>query len=172
MIEAAEVQRIGTIVKPHGVSGEMTVTVPASLDWTDDIDCLVCSLDGILVPFWLESIRAKSSTSILVKFEGYDSVEATSRFMGVTVYMPLRYVAENDEDVPSWSSFLDWKVVDSNAGPLGSVYAVDDSTPNILFLVRAGERERIIPANEEWITKVDRKNRTLMYNLPEGLAEL
>ena len=90
----------------------------------------------------------------------------------MTVYMPLRYLAQNDDEEPSWSTFLDWKVVDSKAGQLGSVHAVDDSTPNILFLVRDGERERIIPANAEWITKVDRKNRTLMYNLPEGLAEL
>ena len=172
MIELNEVQRIGQIVKPHGVGGEMVVTVPASLDWTDDIDCLVCSLDGILVPFFLESIRPKSSTTILVKFEGYDSVESTSRFMGVTVYMPLRFVAESDEEEPSWSSFLDWRVVDSKTGPLGTVDAVDDSTPNILFQVRDGGRERIIPANPEWITRVDRKNRTLMYNLPEGLTEL
>ncbi len=172
MIEQSEVQRIGQIVKPHGVGGEMAVTVPASLCWTDDIDCLVCSLDGILVPFFLESIRPKSSTTILVKFEGYDSVESTSRFMGVTVYIPLKYLAENDDEEPTWSSFLDWKVIDSKAGLLGTVNAVDDSTPNILFQVRDGERERIIPANPEWITKVDRKNRTLKYNLPEGLAEL
>lgn len=172
MIEPSEVQRIGQIVKPHGVGGEMAVTVPASLDWTDDIDCLVCSLDGILVPFYLESIRPKSSTTILVKFEGYDTVESTERFMGVTVYMPLRFVAESDEEEPSWSAFLDWVVIDSKAGTLGTINAVDDSTPNILFQVRDGERERIIPANAEWITKVDRKKRTIMYNLPEGLAEL
>ncbi len=172
MIELSEVQRIGQIVKPHGVGGEMAVTVPATLDWTDDIDCLVCSLDGILVPFYLESIRPKSSTTILVKFEGYDTVESTSRFMGIPVYMPLRFVAESDEDEPSWSSFLDWKVIDSKAGALGIINAVDDSTPNILFQVRDGDRERIIPANAEWITKVDRKKRTIMYNLPEGLAEL
>lgn len=172
MIEQSEVQRIGQIVKPHGVGGEMAVTVPASLDWTDDIDCLVCSLDGILVPFYLESIRPKSSTTILVKFEGYDTVESTERFMGVTVYMPLRFVAESDEEEPSWSAFLDWIVIDSKAGTLGTINAVDDSTPNILFQVRDGERERIIPANAEWITKVDRKKRTIMYNLPEGLAEL
>ncbi len=172
MIEQSQVQRIGTIVKPHGVGGEMVVSVPAMLNWTDDLDCLVCSLDGILVPFWLESVREKSSTSILVKFQGYDSVESTGRFMGVTVYMPLKYVAYDTDETPSWSTFLDWKVVDSNAGLLGSVHAVDDSTPNILFLVRDGERERIIPANAEWIDKVDRKKRTLYYNLPEGLAEL
>ena len=106
MIEQSEVQRIGQIVKPHGVGGEMAVTVPASLDWTDDIDCLVCSLDGILVPFFLESIRPKSNTTILVKFEGYDTVESTARFMGVTVYMPLKYLAEADDEEPTWSAFL------------------------------------------------------------------
>ena len=172
MIGQGEVQRIGQIVKPHGVGGEMVVSVPATLDWTDDIDCLVCSLDGILVPFFLESIRGKSGTSILVKFEGYDSVDAIGRFMGVTVYMPLRYVADSDDEIPSWSTFLDWQVIDSAAGVLGTVNAVDDSTPNVLFLVRDGDRERIIPANTEWITKADRKKRTLYYNLPEGLAEL
>lgn len=172
MIQESEVQRIGTIVKPHGVGGEMAVTVPASLSWTDDLDCLVCSMDGILVPFYVESVRDKSSTVILVKFEGYDTVESIARFMGVTVYMPLRYVAESRDDEPEWGCFLDWKVVDSAAGPLGTIHAVDDSTPNILFLVRDGERERIIPANAEWITGVDRKNRTLKYKLPEGLADL
>ena len=172
MIQADEVQRIGTIVKPHGVGGEMSVTVPASLAWTDDLDCLVCSMDGILVPFWLESIREKSSTSILVKFEGYDTVESTSRFMGVTVYMPLKYVAHRADDDLEWGCFLDWKVVDAAAGALGTIHAVDDSTPNILFLVKDGERERIIPANEEWITGVDRTRRILKYKLPEGLAEL
>lgn len=172
MITQSEVQRIGQIVKPHGVGGEMVVSVPASLGWTDDIDCLVCSMDGILVPFFLESIRGKGSTSILVRFEGYDSVDSIGRFIGATVYMPLRYVADMDEDIASWSSFLDWQVIDSAAGPLGCVNAIDDSTPNVLFLVRDGDRERIIPANAGWITKVDRKKRTLFYKLPEGLAEL
>ena len=172
MIQDSEVQRIGTIVKPHGVGGEMAVTVPASLNWTDDLDCLVCSMDGILVPFFVESVREKGSTTILVKFEGYDTVESTARFMGVTVYMPLRYLAETEDDELEWGCFLDWKVVDAVAGPLGTIHAVDDSTPNILFLVKDGGRERIIPANAEWITGVDRKNRTLKYKLPDGLAEL
>ena len=172
MIDQSEVQRIGQVVKPHGVGGEMAVSVPAALDWTDDLDFLVCSMDGILVPFPVESIRPKSSTSILVKFEGYDSVEAVSRFIGVTVYMPLRFVAESADDELEWGCFLDWKVVDETSGMLGTIHAVDDSTPNILFLVRDGDRERIIPANEEWITGVDRTTRTLKYKLPEGLAEL
>ena len=172
MIGLSEVQRLGSIVKPHGVCGEMVVTVPASLNWTDNPDCLVCSIDGILVPFWLESIREKSATSLLVKFEGYDSVESIGRFLGVAVYIPREFVSVDESESPLWCSFIDWKVIDEEAGLLGIIVAVDESTPNILFQVKDGNRERIIPANEVWITGVDRDNCILTYKLPGGLAEL
>lgn len=172
MIEQNQVVRIGQFVKPHGVNGEMALTVPETLDWTEDLDCLVCRMDGILVPFFLESVREKSATTLLVKFEDVNSVEDTRRFIGVTVFMPRRFVVENESDEPAWNSFLDWKIVDLNAGNLGTVHAVDDSTPNILFLVKDGMRERIIPVNEEWIVEVDSERCILKYNLPEGLADL
>jgi len=63
-------------------------------------------------------------------------------------------------------------VSDTAAGPLGVIKAVDESTPNVLFLVVDGSRERVIPANPVWITQVDKNERTLRYNLPEGLADL
>ncbi|MBO4561298.1 MAG: 16S rRNA processing protein RimM [Bacteroidaceae bacterium] len=172
MIEKSEVLRIGKLLKPHGVNGEMVLTVPESLEWTDDLDCLVCSMDGILVPFFIDSLREKSADTLLVKFEGYDTVESVRRFLGVTVYMPLKYVADNESAPLLWNSFVDWTVVDSEAGYLGTIEAVDESTPNVLFLVRDGERERIIPANEEWITVVDRDKCILNYKLPQGLADL
>lgn len=172
MIEKSEVLRIGKLLKPHGVNGEMVLTVPESLEWTDDLDCLVCSMDGILVPFFIDSLREKSADTLLVKFEGYDTVESVRRFLGVTVFMPRKFVAGNDDGELMWSSFLDWSVIDAEAGPLGTISAVDESTPNVLFLVRDGDRERIIPANEEWITAVDRDKCILNYKLPQGLVDL
>ena len=172
MIEKSEVLRIGKLLKPHGVNGEMVLTVPESLVWSDDLDCLVCCMDGILVPFFLESLREKSADSLLVKFEGYDTVESVSRFIGVTVYMPCKYVVDDESGQLVWESFIDWKVTDEESGPLGTIHAVDDSTPNILFLVKDGEREHIIPANEDWITRVDKKKCVITYKLPQGLVEL
>lgn len=172
MIDMNGLVRVGKVLKSHGVNGEMAVSVPASLDWTDGLDCLVCMMDGIPVPFFIESVRDKSATVILVKFEGYDSVDDIGRFMGVEVYMPLRFVVEQDSGELPWEAFIGWKIEDSKAGPMGVVKAVDDSTPNILFLADDGTRERIIPANPAWIREVDRNRRILEYDLPEGLAEL
>ena len=162
MIDMNSLVRVGRVLKSHGVNGEMAVSVPASLDWTDDTDCLICIMDGIPVPFFIESIRDKSSNVILVKFEGYDNVDEIRRFMGV----------DQDSGELTWETFIGWEIVDVAEGPMGHIKAVDDSTPNILFLVNDSERDRIIPANPDWIVEIDRDVRILRYNLPEGLAEL
>ncbi len=171
MIELHEVQRMGYVLKTHGVNGELVVSVPADMGWSEDTDYLVCSMDGILVPFFIESIRGKSSTNILVKFDDIDSVEQARKFQGVVVYLPNEYV-ENNLDQMSWSTFIDYKVEDAVAGYLGNIVAVDDSTLNVLFLVKQGDRERVIPANDAWIESIDSMNRVIKYNLPEGVAEL
>lgn len=172
MIDMNSLVRVGKVLKSHGVNGEMALSVPAGLDWTDELDCLVCMMDGIPVPFYLDSIRDKSSTVVLVKFDGYDNVDEIQRFMGTDVYMPARYVVEQESGELIWETFIGWEVVDSVDGSLGIIKAVDDTTPNILFLVDDGLRDRVIPANPEWITAVDKDVRVLRYNLPEGLSEL
>lgn len=171
MIELHEVQRMGYVLKTHGVNGELVLSVPADVEWSEETDYLVCSMDGILVPFFLESIRGKSNTTILVKFEDVDSVEQARKFQGTVVYLPNEYV-ENTLETLSWSSFIDYRVEDREAGFLGTIVAVDDSTMNVLFLVRQGDRDRVIPANEVWIESIDSVERVIKYNLPEGIAEL
>lgn len=172
MIERNSLVRMGTFVKPHGVNGEMALTVPEDMDWSEDTSYLVCMMDGIPVPFFLESIREKSRTVILVKFDDIDDIRKTDRFMGVTVYLPKEFQVVSDEDNLSWSSFIDYSVIDIKAGYLGKIEAVDDSTMNVLFLVRDGSRERVIPANEAWITGIDQDKCQIVYELPEGLADL
>ena len=172
MIDMNSLVRVGRVLKSHGVNGEMAVSVPASLGWTDETDCLICVMDGIPVPFFIESIRDKSSNVILVKFEGYDNVDEIRRFMGVEVFIPARFEADQDSGELTWETFIGWEIVDVAEGPMGNIKAVDDSTPNILFLVNDSKRDRIIPANPDWIVEIDRDVRILRYNLPEGLAEL
>ena len=75
MIKREEVYKIGIFNKPHGIHGELSFT------FTDDIfdrveaEYLICLLDGILVPFFLEEYRFRSDTTALVKLEGVDTAE-------------------------------------------------------------------------------------------------
>ena len=71
MIKREEVYKIGIFNKPHGIHGELSFT------FTDDIfdrveaEYLICLLDGILVPFFLEEYRFRSDTTALSNWKAW-----------------------------------------------------------------------------------------------------
>ena len=170
MIRPEEVYCIGKFTRTHGVQGEM------AMSFTDDVfdrtDCpyLVCSMDGILVPFFIEEYRFKSDTVALIKFEGVDSAEQARRFTNIEVFYPTEYAEENDE--LAWSYFVGFQIIDEKEGILGEIEFVDESTINTLFVInRPNGEELLIPAQEAFITDMDHKKRTITMNLPEGMVE-
>jgi 16S rRNA processing protein RimM len=176
MIKKDEVFRIGLFHKPHGVKGEL------SFSFTDDIfdrvDCpyLICLMDGILVPFFIEEYRFRTDTTALVKLEDVDTAEKARAFTNVEVYFPKKFVEEEADDempdeIPSWDFFEGFRVVDVRHGDLGEIVAVDESTMNVLFVIMQGDKETLLPAHEEFILKLDRKNRVLTVDVPDGLLE-
>ncbi len=172
MIKKEEVYRIGKLTKPHGVKGEI------AFSFTDDVfdrvecDYLVCLIDGILVPFFMEEYRFKSDSTALVKFEDIDTLEQARRLTNVEVYFPLKLAEEATDGELSWNYFVGMQVTDVYKGPLGPVVAVDDTTANTLFVVDYHGEELLIPACEEFIVQIDNKKHRIKMQLPAGLIDI
>lgn len=171
MIKDSEVFRIGKLIKPHGIKGEISFAFEN--DVFDRVDCpyLICRIDGIFVPFFIEEYRFKGSETALITFEDIDSEEKAQRMSGLEVYFPRKYYEEDiDEEIEySWNFFIGFSVIDKGSGKLGTIEAVDDKTLNTLFLIKNEDDELIIPATEDFIEKIDAKKKILYLNLPEGL---
>lgn len=171
MIKKDEVFKIGMFNKPHGVKGEISFT------FTDDIfdrvngEYLVCLLDGIFVPFFMEEYRFRSDTTALVKLEKVDTAEQARKFTNVDVYFPKKYAEEDDsDDIPTWQYFIGFQVSDVNHGLLGEIVAVDDTTMNVLFAIETPDGDEVLlPAHEEFMVKLEKKQRKLLVEVPEGL---
>ncbi len=172
MIRPEEVYCIGKFTRTHGVQGEM------ALSFTDDVfdrvDCpyLVCSMDGILVPFFIEEYRFKSDSVALIKFERIDTNEAAAIFTNKEVYFPKSYAEQAEDGEYSWQYFIGFDTEDSQYGHLGQLVDVDESTINTLFVVeRPDGKELLIPAQEAFINDIDHAERIIKFNLPDGLLE-
>ena len=172
MIKEEELFKIGIFNKPHGIKGELLFSFTDDIFDRSDCDYLVCLLDGIFVPFFIEEYRFKSDSTALVKLEGVDTAEKARMFTNIPVYFPKKYVSDdNSEHITSWNYFIGFKVEDVKQGYLGEIEAVDDSTMNILFYIMNNGKEVILPAHEEFIVDIDKKDRTLTVELPDGLLE-
>lgn len=172
MIRPEEVYCIGKFTRTHGVQGEM------ALSFTDDVfdrvNCpyLVCDMDGILVPFFIEEYRFKSNSVALIKFERIETSEDAAIFTNKEVYFPKSYAEQTEDGEYSWQYFIDFTAEDANHGYLGTLVAVDESTINTLFIVeRPNGEELLIPAQEDFIEKLDHDKRIIKFNLPDGLLE-
>lgn len=172
MIEREELIKIGRFNKPHGVKGELSFT------FTDDVfdrtDCpyIVCEIDGIFVPFFIEEYRFKSDTTALIKLEDVDNETEARPFSLLDVYFPKSYYDTEAEEEAPGDYFIGFTVVDSELGELGEIVGVDDSTENVLFEIDHAGRELLVPAVDEFVCEIDEENRRLYMNIPEGLLDL
>jgi 16S rRNA processing protein RimM len=172
MIKAEEVYKIGLFNKPHGIHGELSFTFTDDIFDRADGDYLVCLLDGIFVPFFIEEYRFRSDSTALVKLEGVDSSERARMFTNVEVYFPVKYAGEVKPDELPRNFFIGFTMREVHAGDLGEIVDVDDTTVNVLFVVKSGKEELLIPAREEFIVEIDRMHKVMTVNLPEGLLSL
>lgn len=176
MIKKEEVFKIGRFAKPHGIKGEIALVMTSeTCDLFEESEdpYVICEMDGILVPFFIENYRYKSDTIILVKLELIDTEEQARAFTNKDVYFALD---EMDEDF--FSDDLDltytigYELIDQKQGSLGIIMDIDTSTINQLFQVDHQGKELLVPAAEELITMIDHIDKRVTVALPDGLLDL
>jgi 16S rRNA processing protein RimM len=172
MILSADVYSIGRLVKPHGIHGEIGFAFTNDVFDRTESPYWVLEMDGILVPFFIESVRFKSSETALVKFEGFNSDTKVRELCGKEVFYPAKFAAQEAKSQDDWSFYLGFSVFDENVGYLGEVTEIDDSTLNVLFTLSKDDCAILMPVAEEFFTEVDVENREMHVSLPEGLVDL
>ena len=169
MIRKEDVFRIGVINKPHGVKGEVSFTFTD--DCFDRIDCpyLILLIDGIFVPFFIESYRFRSDDVALIKFERIDTERQARALSNIEVFFPKKYV-EDDETIFYYTFFVGFHVYDKVHGYIGDILDIEDSTINVLFVIKKeGEDEILLPAHEDFIDDIDKEQKIMEINIPDGL---
>lgn len=173
MIREDEVFKIGKFTKPHGIKGEIAFAFDN--DIFDKVDCpyLICKINGIFVPFFIKEYRFKGADTALITFEDIVSDTQAKQFNGLEVYFPRKYFEDNAADAEyTLDYFIGFSVVDSRAGNIGRIVAVDENTINTLFLLEDEKgKETIIPATDDFVTEIDNNQNILYVDLPEGLIE-
>ncbi len=172
MIKREEVYKIGIFNKPHGIHGELLFTFTDGMIDRVEAEYIVCLLDGIFVPFFIEEYRFRSDTTALMKLEGVDTAERARMFTNVEVWFPVKHADEAEPEELTWNYFVGFRMEEIHHGYLGDVTEVDTSTLNTLFVVDHNGEELLIPAQEEFITDIDQKHKVITVSLPAGLVNL
>jgi 16S rRNA processing protein RimM len=171
MLKKEDLIKIGHFAKPHGIKGEIALITDYDItDISVDDPYLVCDMDGISVPFFIESCRQKNNTTVLVGLADVNSEDKAKLFTGKPAYIPSDLLPPDDEDTPEWKYLTGYTVTNGKMGEVGTVSDIDDHTLNILLKVDYKGEEILIPA--ALITALDREQKMIEVSLPEGFWEI
>ncbi len=158
--------KVGRILRNHGVKGEVTLSVDN--DALFEAECIIVELDGLYVPFYIESRRRKSDTVDLIKIDGVDSEADAAPLLGAPVFLKKDEIAESDDE---WGGLEGYKLYNGDI-EVGIITAIDDQTENQLFIVEAASGEVLIPIVDEWVETVDDAAKVIKMRLPDGLVDI
>jgi 16S rRNA processing protein RimM len=164
---------VGKLTKTHGIKGEISIQLTNEFIYISDFSYIVCKIDGIFVPFFIEEVRPKTNTTYLLKLENINSETEAGELTGSLVFLPKEMLGDDFPEELTWKSFIGFLLTDKNSGFSGEITDVDDSTDNILFSVKNETGEEILlPANEDFIVDFNEKEKVMTVMLPEGLIDL
>lgn len=162
---------LGTIVRPHGLKGEVKVALSCS-----GLDRLVSCKSLRLMKDGKELKRVTVGRSFM--HPDGDAVVRLKEVVGVDEAESLRgaYLAvlEGEQpDLPPDTYYLDdlvgLAVVTTAGEDLGRIEEVMDSLANGVCVVRRGEKETLVPVLKSVIKEVDLKARRMTVELPEEI---
>ena len=156
----------GQIVNTHGVRGEVKI-----LSWLDSPEYLksfaTLYLQGGEKPMKVRAARVHKQF-VIAALEGVEDVNAAMALKNEVVF-----IDRDDAALPEGTFFLcdlfGAHVVSDAGEELGTLTDVLERPGNNVYVVRGGERERLIPAVPEFIVDTDAENGVITVHLIEGL---
>ena len=176
MILRDELIAIGRYNKPHGVAGEISATIDVDIDTLKELSCLVSDIDGIFVPFFVNSCRPKSQKTVLLTIDGISSEKEVTRLVNRDIYALKRdYRQEsidNDADGYPLDYFIGFELQVADGNRVGEITDVDEQTENAIFIVDRDGDEIMVPATDDLIVEFDLDKKVMVMDLPQGLLDL
>lgn len=180
MITRAELTPIGHTIKPHGINGEIATAIDADVD-LKGLRCVVMDIDGIFVPFFITSSRARGSEAVLLLIDGITNEREAKELCPKAVFALKSDITEaeeykEDENADGFyaEDLIGYNVITDDGNALGEITDVDASTDNLLFIItpQSGGNVIYIPVADDFITAIDTDSKTIEMSLPDGLLEL
>jgi 16S rRNA processing protein RimM len=164
---------LGKIVKKYSFKGEVLIKLDTDEpELYEHLDALFIDLRNSLVPFFIESSQLHRSELLRVKFEDLDTEQDADSILKCDVYLPLEFLPKLEGDKFYFHEVIGFTVEDVNYGNVGIIKSVNDSTSQALFEIDRNGIEILIPMNDAFIKKVDKKKKLIIVETPEGLIDL
>ena len=164
--------RIGSILKPKGLKGEMNMYV----DFEDldkiKFDAVFIEITGKLVPHFVASIKFGQKNAAILNLEDVDTIEKASALARKNIYLPNKLKPKKKKQEFTLKDLVGFTAIDENEGELGVITAVHEYPKQLIAALTYKNCEVLFPLNEDIIKGIDVVSELVTVDLPEGLLDI
>lgn len=164
--------KVGKLVATHGILGELVLKhslgKKTSLKGLEAI--FIEEKKDSFLPYFISSAKIKSDTEVLLTVEGFASREVSKKLIQKEVWLledDFKKFAGKSAPI----SLLGLMMVNEDE-EIGEILEVIEQPHQVLCRIIYNNKEALIPVHEEFLDKVDLKNRKVYVTLPDGLLEI
>jgi len=111
--------------------------------------------------------------TLRLHFEDVNSIEEADKLIGKSIFLPLDDLPELTGNKFYYHEVINFEAVDKERGKIGVIKEINDLSPQAYFIiVDEKNNEILIPVSDNFIVKVDRDNKAIIFKTPEGLIDL
>ena len=164
---------LGKIAKKFSFKGEVLIYLDTDEpELYENMESVFVEFNKNLVPYFIESSSLHKNDFLRVQFEDVDTEAEADTLIGCGIYLPLSMLPKLEGNQFYFHEVIGFDIEDKRLGVFGKIVSINDSTAQPLFEVVNGSVEILVPMIDQFLVKIDRENKKVIMDLPEGLVEM
>ena len=172
-MEKQDCYYLGKIVSKFSFRGEVLLKLDSDESPALQLKTIFIEIDKILVPFSIIKISLHKSSLLKIKFDGVDSETLADKILRRNTFLPLNDLPKLDGNKFYYHEIIGFKAEDLHRGEIGIIKEVNDQTSQPVVKINTNEnKEVMIPLVDDFLIKLERNKKKIIFNLPQGLIDL
>jgi 16S rRNA processing protein RimM len=164
---------LGKIAKKFSFKGEVLAYLDTDEpELYENMESVFVELNNNLIPFFIESSSLHKNDFLRIRFEDIKTEAEAEDLLGAPIYLPLKMLPKLTGNKFYFHEVIGFEIEDKRLGNVGKIVSINDSAAQPLFEVINNGVEMLIPMIDQFLVEIDRKNKKVRMDLPEGLIEM
>ncbi len=164
---------LGKIVRKYSFKGELLIKLDTDEpELFTEMESVFVEQRKNLIPFFITESSLHKSELLRVRFEDVKNEEEANALIGAHLYLPLEFLPKLKGNIFYFHEIIGFTAIDESFGKIGEITGVNDTTSQALFEIDRNGKQILIPMIDHFIKNVNRENKTILLNVPDGLIEM
>ena len=164
---------IGKTLKSHGTAGQLRLMIEDRFtSYVQPGSFVFFDIDGSRVPFKVTGVG--EGQHFVISLDAVDNKQDSDLLAGKDMWVPLDQVKPRHQKSPRniKAKWEDYTILDEKSGLSHTILRTEEYPQQLMAVIDINGREILIPLHDQLIVDIDKEQKVIRMDVPEGLMEL